>query len=98
MRATRTYLEMTEPSQFRPALGEFPDVMVERVADPAPTLYRACYQTVGAGFHWRDRWHWTDADQNFVANLIAGKHVAPDKAAETWVKANGAKVNTWLGK
>ena len=44
------------------------------------------------------RWKWTAADQNFVANLIAGKHVAPDKAAEQWVKANPGKVNKWLGK
>jgi glycine betaine/proline transport system substrate-binding protein len=44
------------------------------------------------------RWKWTADDQNFVANLIAGKHVDPDKAAEQWVKANQAKVNTWLGK
>jgi glycine betaine/proline transport system substrate-binding protein len=43
------------------------------------------------------RWHWTAADQNFVANLIAGKHVAPDKAAEQWVKANPGKVKAWLG-
>jgi glycine betaine/proline transport system substrate-binding protein len=44
------------------------------------------------------RWKWTAADQNFVANLIAGKHVAPDKAAEQWVKANTATVNKWVGK
>jgi glycine betaine/proline transport system substrate-binding protein len=44
------------------------------------------------------RWKWTAADQNYVANLIAGKHVDPDKAAEQWVKANQAKVNGWLGK
>ena len=44
------------------------------------------------------RWTWTSADQNFVANLIAGKHVAPDKAAEQWVKANQPKVDKWLGK
>jgi len=44
------------------------------------------------------RWKWTANDQNYVANLIAGKHVDPDKAAEQWVKANPAKVNAWLGK
>ena len=44
------------------------------------------------------RWKWSAADQNFVANLIAGKHVAPDKAAEQWVKANPGKVKAWLGK
>jgi glycine betaine/proline transport system substrate-binding protein len=43
------------------------------------------------------RWHWTAADQNYVANLIAGKHVSPDKAAEQWVKANPGKVKAWLG-
>jgi glycine betaine/proline transport system substrate-binding protein len=35
------------------------------------------------------RWKWTADDQNFVANLIAGKQ---------WVKANPAKVKAWLGK
>ena len=44
------------------------------------------------------RWKWTSADQNFVANLIAGKHVDPEKAAEQWVKANPGKVKAWLGK
>ena len=44
------------------------------------------------------RWKWTSDDQNFVANLIAGKHMDPAKAAEQWVKANSAKVNAWLGK
>jgi glycine betaine/proline transport system substrate-binding protein len=44
------------------------------------------------------RWKWTADDQNFVANLIAGKHVDPNKAAEQWVKANQARVNAWLGK
>jgi glycine betaine/proline transport system substrate-binding protein len=42
------------------------------------------------------KWKWTAADQNYVANLIAGKHVDPDKAAEQWVKANQAKVKTWI--
>ena len=41
-------------------------------------------------------WRWTSADQNFVANLIAGKKLKPEKAAEQWVKANPGKVNAWL--
>jgi len=44
------------------------------------------------------RWKWTNADQNAVAKMIAGDHVNPDKAAQTWIKANKAKVNAWLGK
>ena len=31
-----------------------------------------------------------------VASLIAGKHMDPDKAAATWVKANQARVKAWL--
>ena len=38
------------------------------------------------------RWKWTADDQNFVANLIAGQHMDPAKAAEKWVKANPGKV------
>ena len=41
-------------------------------------------------------WRWTSADQNFVANLISGKKLKPEKAAEQWVKANPGKVNAWL--
>ena len=39
---------------------------------------------------------WTSKDQNTVANLISGKKMKPDKAAETWVKANPGKVKAWL--
>jgi glycine betaine/proline transport system substrate-binding protein len=41
-------------------------------------------------------WKWTSADQNFVANLIAGKKMKPEKAAEQWVKAHPGKVSAWL--
>ena len=44
------------------------------------------------------KFKWTDADQNKVANLIAGKKMKPEKAAEAWVKANPGKVNAWLAK
>ena len=43
------------------------------------------------------RWKWSASDQNFVANLIAGQHMDPEKAAEKWVKANPGKVKAWLG-
>lgn len=62
MEVTRTYLQLTESSQFRAAFGTFPDVPVARAPDPAPALYRECYRTVGEAFHWRDRWDWTDAE------------------------------------
>ena len=44
------------------------------------------------------RFKWTAKDQNAVAFLIGGKKMKPEKAAETWAKANPGKVNAWLGK
>jgi GNAT superfamily N-acetyltransferase len=60
MRVTRTYLELREPGLFRPAFGDFPDVVLEHLAAPPPALYRECYRTVGEAYHWRDRWDWSD--------------------------------------
>lgn len=60
MEATRTYLELKEPGQFRPGFGDFRDIVVSRVEHPTPELYRECYRTVGEAYHWRDRWEWTD--------------------------------------
>ena len=39
---------------------------------------------------------WTSADQNFVSNLISGKHMDKDKAAAVWVAKHKATVNSWL--
>lgn len=60
MEVTRTYLQLTDRRDFRPAFGRFADVRIRRVEQPTPALYRLCYRTVGAAFHWRDRWDWTD--------------------------------------
>ena len=62
MHATRTYLELTSPEQFRAAFQDSPGLIVERVQRPSPGLYRECYRTVGEAYHWRDRWDWTDAE------------------------------------
>jgi N-acetylglutamate synthase-like GNAT family acetyltransferase len=60
MQATRTYLQLTDPAQFRAAFGDFPDVTLVHVPNPPPKLYRHCYRTVGEAFHWFDRWDWSD--------------------------------------
>jgi len=62
MQVTRTYLQLTDPAQFQPAFGEFPEVSLAHVPIPPPKLYRHCYRTVGEAFHWRDRWDWTDEE------------------------------------
>jgi GNAT superfamily N-acetyltransferase len=61
MRATRVYLQLTDPGAFRAAFGSFPGLVVRRATHPSPELYRVCYRTVGDAYHWRDRWHWSDA-------------------------------------
>lgn len=83
MQATRTYLELTAPSQFKTAFGSFPDIRIARVPNPSPDLYRTCYRTVGEAFHWFDRWDWSDeaitrhladpAIQLFVARRTSGE-------------------------
>src|SRR5690349_23089228 len=77
MQVQRTYLQLSNPSQFVPAFGEFPDVRIEHVTNPAPALYRECYRTVGEQFHWRDRWDWTDLEiRAHLANPETTLHVA----------------------
>ncbi len=41
------------------------------------------------------KFSWSAADQNTVANMISGKKMKPQAAAEAWVKANAAKIATW---
>lgn len=57
IRATRTYLEMTEP----PA-REAPDAdtSLERLRPGRPDVYRRLYSDVGCRHHWNDRLAWTD--------------------------------------
>src|SRR5947207_1143905 len=76
MQATRTYLELKEPTQFKDAFGTFPDITVARVPQPSPDLYRTCYRTVGEAFHWFDRWDWSDDE--------IAKHLA-DPAIQLYV-------------
>lgn len=82
MQATRTYLELATPQQFRSAFGEFPDLVIERVEGPTPDLYRLCYRTVGEAYHWRDRWNWTDDEiRRHLAQPEITLHVARRGAA-----------------
>lgn len=86
MQGTRTYLQLTHPEQFRAAFGDFPDLSVRRLARPAPAVYRYCYRTVGAAYHWRDRWSWSDAE--------IGAHLArPDIGL--YVAARRGQVAGW---
>jgi len=90
MQATRTYLELKDPTQFKDALGDFPGVAIAHARQPQPELYRRCYRSVGEAFHWRDRWDWTDAE---IASHLA------DPAIQLFValRNNGAKTMELAG-
>ncbi|MCB9452189.1 MAG: GNAT family N-acetyltransferase [Anaerolineaceae bacterium] len=57
-----TYLEMTDPAQFRPAFSVDPAVTVRRAAMPDVMFYRTLYRGVGAAWRWRDRLLMSDAE------------------------------------
>ena len=57
--ATRTYLEMRDPSALRAARVEDPDVVVARVERPGPALWRWLYTEVGRSHRWFDRLGWS---------------------------------------
>jgi GNAT superfamily N-acetyltransferase len=86
VQATRTYLELTDRAQFKPAFGNFPDVTLTHVPDPPPKLYRHCYRTVGEAFQWRDRWAWSD--------VRIAEHLA-DPNIRLYVATRGGTLAGW---
>jgi ribosomal protein S18 acetylase RimI-like enzyme len=72
VQATRVYLELKTPGQFRPTAAPGPELQV-RPLTARPGQYREFYQTVGAAYHWRDRWNWTDAE---IARHLARPEIA----------------------
>jgi GNAT superfamily N-acetyltransferase len=58
----RTYLEMTAPSDLRPARSGDPAVRVERIEGCPASFYRYLYAEVGRAYKWLDRLPWTDDD------------------------------------
>jgi GNAT superfamily N-acetyltransferase len=58
--AVRTYLEMRQRSELRPAPApEFP-VRIEPVTECPPAFWRFLYTEVGGPYHWYDRLPWTE--------------------------------------
>jgi GNAT superfamily N-acetyltransferase len=56
----RTYLELRDPSQFRPSRVADPRLAYVRRDPCSVPHYRALYDLVGAPWHWRDRRAWGD--------------------------------------
>ena len=58
----RTYLEMNNRAEFRPAFAETTTARIEQVQNCPASFYRYLYAEVGRFFHWVDRLSWSDAE------------------------------------
>jgi GNAT superfamily N-acetyltransferase len=56
----RTYLELRNPGDLRPAGGAELAARVERMEACPVDFYRTLYREVGERWHWRDRLAWSD--------------------------------------
>jgi GNAT superfamily N-acetyltransferase len=65
--AVRTYLELRDPSELRPARIDDLPVRVERVENCPTAFWRFLYSEVGRRFHWVDRLGWTD---EYISNYL----------------------------
>lgn len=70
---TWTYLEMTDPSELRPAGAPLAGTRTQRVADCPPALYRRLYREIGRAHRWVDRLEWTDAQ---IRDHLSGPRLA----------------------
>jgi GNAT superfamily N-acetyltransferase len=59
---TRTYLEMREPAELRPARINDPLIRIERQEDCTVDLFRFLYREVGKNYYWTDRLGWTEEE------------------------------------
>ena len=59
--ASRTYMEMRDPRQLRPAAPPKEPFTIER-ATMAPAAWRDLYVRVGRDYHWVDRLPWSEAE------------------------------------
>lgn len=57
-----TYMEITNPSAFRPSFADDPVITVVEAESVSVAEYRHLYSSVGAGFSWVDRLKWSDVE------------------------------------
>ena len=79
--ATRTYLEMRDPSELRQAMLPT-EASVRRVDAWSPEFWRHLYTEVGRAYRWVDRLPWTDDEINAYLS---------DPAIQLWVLIVGSE-------
>lgn len=60
--ATRTYLEMRDPSALHAAPWPTPHAALNRLHGCPPSFWRYLYREVGRAYRWTDRLVWTDEE------------------------------------
>jgi GNAT superfamily N-acetyltransferase len=75
MVATRTYLEMRNPADLRPAREPDVALAIEPLEPCPPAFWRFLYIEIGRRHRWIDRLDWTDAE---IASYLA------DPAVSLW--------------
>ncbi len=79
---TRTYLEMRQRGDHRPAPLPAQGVTLERVLDCPVVFHRFLYREVGRDYHWHDRLSWTDEETRaYLDNPQISLHVLYCKGA-----------------
>jgi GNAT superfamily N-acetyltransferase len=77
----RTYLELLDPSDLRPARASALRAQIERLDPCPPDVYRELYRDVGERWYWRDRLIWSD-------DRLA-QHLARDDVAVFLARVDG---------
>ncbi len=100
---TRTYLEMTEPSDLRPARLPDPAPRIERVGECPVSFFRYLYAEVGRAYHWTDRLGWSDEtvrrhlDDPAVSLWVSSWEAAPAGYFELRREGDGAVEIVYFG-
>ena len=100
---TRTYLEMREPAELRPAAPPTEAPRIERVLGCPPAFWRFLYTEVGGKYHWFDRLPWTDQqireylEDEAVHLYVMWVHGAPAGYFELRIDSNRAVEIVYFG-
>lgn len=100
---TRTYLEMAESSDLRPAQAPFPAPRVARLGECTVSFYRYLYGEVGRAYHWTDRLGWSDErvrrhlDDPAVSLWVLSWEAAPAGYFELRNEGDGAVEIAYFG-
>jgi ribosomal protein S18 acetylase RimI-like enzyme len=72
VQVTTNYLQIENPTQFKPWYSDSPQVHVQQAYKTSVRFYRYLYQLVGETYHWTDRLAWSDEE---LANYLQQDYI-----------------------